>query len=245
MANKIALVTGGSRGIGRAISVRLAEMGMDVCILYAGNRCAAEETAQKIAALGQKALGIQCDVADESQVSAAIAQMKETFGAADVLVNNAGITKDALVMRMRDEDFKKVLDTNLLGAFHLIRATYPDFLRKRAGRIINISSVSGLMGNSGQANYAAAKAGMIGLTKTVAKELSSRNITCNAVAPGFIKTDMTDALSESVRKAAEGMIPMKRFGTPAEVAEAVAFFAGDAAGYVTGTVLRIDGGLDM
>jgi len=146
---------------------------------------------------------------------------------------------------MRDEDFKKVLDTNLLGAFHLIRATYPDFLRKRAGRIINISSVSGLMGNSGQANYAAAKAGMIGLTKTVAKELSSRNITCNAVAPGFIKTDMTDALSESVRKAAEGMIPMKRFGTPAEVAEAVAFFAGDAAGYVTGTVLRIDGGLDM
>lgn len=243
--DKIALVTGGSRGIGRAICERLAQAGMDVCFLYAGNREAARETERLVEAAGRRALAIRCDVSDESQVSDAVAQMKAELGPADVLVNNAGITRDKLAMRMTDEDFKAVLDTNLLGAFHLIRATCPDFLKKRAGRIVNISSVAALMGNPGQANYAAAKAGMIGLTKTIAKELAPRGITCNAVAPGFIETDMTEKLGERALEAARTQIPLGRLGGPADVAEAVAFLAGGQAGYITGTVLKVDGGLDM
>ena len=235
---RTALVTGASRGIGRAIAERLAKEGCDVAVIYAGNREAAEQTCQMVEETGGKSLCIRCDVADPEQ-------SRQEWGGIDILVNNAGIVKDALVLSMKEEEFQEVLQTNLSGAFYMIKNCYHQFMKRKSGRIINISSVSGLMGNAGQANYAAAKAGMIGLTKSVAKELAGRNVTCNAIAPGFIKTEMTDALSERVKEGACAQIPMKKMGQSEDVAAAVAFLAGEDAAYITGQVVCVDGGLSM
>jgi len=245
MNGKTALVTGGSRGIGRAIALKLASMGANVAILYAGNAEAAEKTAADIAAQGVRSLAVQCDVSDFEQVTAAVARVKEALGPVDILVNNAGITRDKLALRMSPEDFDSVLAVNLNGAFHMIRALYADFMRRRSGRIINIASIAGVMGNAGQANYAASKAGVIGLTKSIARELAPRGITCNAIAPGFIETDMTAAMNQDAFEAMRKTIPLGRVGQPENVAELAAFLAGDAAGYITGAVIHVDGGLYM
>lgn len=242
---KTALVTGASRGIGRAIAVRLAKDGCDVAVIYAGNKEAAEETCRMIEENGAKSLAVCCDVSDPQQCKDAVKQVMDTFGSIDILVNNAGITRDALVLSMKEEDFQKVIDTNLNGAFYMIKNTYHAFMKRRKGRIINISSISGVMGNAGQANYAAAKAGLIGMTKSVAKELAGRGITCNAIAPGFIQTDMTVVLSDKVKAAVQEQIPMKKMGLVDDVAAAVSFLAGEESGYITGQVLCIDGGLSM
>lgn len=245
LAGKVALVTGGSRGIGRAIALKFAAEGADVAILYAGNTTAAGETALEIEKLGRRALVLQCDVADLAAVDAAVKETIGALGGIDILVNNAGIVRDKLVLSMKREDFDAVVDTNLGGCFNTVKACYSHFMKKRAGRIINISSVVGLMGNAGQANYAAAKAGLIGLTKSVAKELAARGVTCNAIAPGFIATEMTDDLSEKARDAMLGLIPAKRAGSAEEVANAALFLASDLAAYITGEVLRVDGGMCM
>ena len=245
LKGKVAVVTGGSRGIGRAIALKMADYGADVAVLYAGNSQAAEETCNAARAFGVRAVCYQCNVADAEEVEKTAAQILEQFGGVDILVNNAGITRDALVLKMGIEAFDAVISTNLRGAFLMIKQFYPHMMRKRRGRIINIASVSGLMGNPGQANYAAAKAGMIGMTKTVAKELAARNVTCNAIAPGFIETDMTGALSDVIREEAVKNIPLKRMGKPEEIAALAAFLASDAAGYITGEVIRVDGGLAM
>ncbi len=245
LEQKTALVTGGSRGIGRAISVEFAKNGADVAFFYAGNEDAARAAESEITALGRRCLALRCDVSDEAAVKEASAKVLEAFGKLDILVNNAGVVRDGLVLSMKEADYDAVLDTNLKGAFHLIRQFYSPMMKKRSGRILNITSVSGLAGNAGQANYAAAKAGLIGLTKSVAKELAARGITCNAVAPGFIETDMTAALPEKTREAAVGAIPMKRMGAPEEVAALCVFLASDAASYITGEVIRVDGGLCM
>ncbi len=245
MKGKIALVTGGSRGIGRSIALKLASMGADIAIFYAGNEAAANAAVEELRAMDVRAMAVRCNVADFDEVTAAVAQVRETLGAVDILVNNAGITCDKLALRMSDEEFARVVNVNLNGAFHTIRATYSDFVRKRAGRIINISSISGLMGNPGQANYAASKAGLVGLTKSIARELAGRGITCNAVAPGFIRTDMTGAMNAETLEKAVANVPVKRIGEPEDIAEAVAFLAGDAASYITGMVLKVDGGMYM
>ena len=243
MKGKIALVTGGSRGIGRAIALKLAEAGCDVAVLYAGRRDAAEETVQQLQGLGARAICVQCDVSDENQAAAAFKQVSDELGLPDILVNNAGIVRDGLAMRMSAENFRAVLDTNLTGAFNMIHACLPGFLRRRSGRIINISSVSGMMGNPGQANYASSKAGLIGLTKTIAREVASRGITVNAVAPGFIETDMTRSMNVDALNAGVKQVPMGRMGRPEDVANAVRFLASDEAGYITGSVLKVDGGM--
>ena len=245
LKDKVALVTGGSRGLGRAIALKLAENGASVAIFYAGNVQKAAETVAEAEALGAKARAYQVNVADFAAVEEAVKAVKADFGGVDILVNNAGITRDKLTMRMSAEDFDDVLSVNLNGAFHTIRALYSDFVRRRSGRIINITSVSGLMGNPGQANYAASKAGLVGLTKTIAKELAGRGITCNAIAPGFIETDMTAAMNEGALTKALELVPMKRMGQPEDIANAVLFLAGDTAAYITGTVLQVDGGLYM
>ena len=243
MKGKIALVTGGSRGIGRAIALKLAEAGCDVAVLYAGRRDAAEETVQQLQGLGARAICVQCDVSDENQAAAAFKQVSDELGLPDILVNNAGIVRDGLAMRMSAENFRAVLDTNLTGAFNMIHACLPGFLRRRSGRIINISSVSGMMGNAGQANYASSKAGLIGLTKTIAREVASRGITVNAVAPGFIETDMTRSMNVDALNAGVKQVPMGRMGRPEDVANAVRFLASDEASYITGCVLKVDGGM--
>lgn len=243
MKGKIALVTGGSRGIGRAIALKLAEAGCDVTILYAGRADAAQETVDALEQAGVRAMAVKCDVADGAQVQAAVREISENFGVPDVLVNNAGIVRDGLAMRMSTEDFRAVIDVNLIGAFNTIHACLPAFIRRRSGRIINISSVSGMMGNAGQANYASSKAGLIGLTKTIAREVASRGITVNAVAPGFIETDMTRSMSEAALKSGLAAVPMGRIGRPEDVANAVRFLAGDEAAYITGCVLKVDGGM--
>ena len=243
MKGKIALVTGGSRGIGRAIALKLAEAGCDVAVLYAGRKDAAEETVKQLQGLGVRAICVQCDVSDENQAAAAFKQVSDELGLPDILVNNAGIVRDGLAMRMSTESFRTVLDTNLTGAFNMIHACLPGFLRRRSGRIINISSVSGMMGNAGQANYASSKAGLIGLTKTIAREVASRGITVNAVAPGFIETDMTRAMNEAALNAGVAQVPMGRMGRPEDVANAVRFLASDEASYITGCVLKVDGGM--
>ena len=243
MKGKIALVTGGSRGIGRAIALKLAEAGCDVAVLYAGREDAAKETVAAIEALGVRAMAVKCDVADAAQVADAVKRVSDELGVPDVLVNNAGIIRDGLAMRMSAEDFKAVIDTNLTGAFNMIRACLPQFVRRRSGRIINITSVSGMMGNVGQANYSASKAGLIGLTKTIAREVASRGITVNAVAPGFIETDMTKGMSEAALKAGLSAVPMGRIGKPEDVANAVNFLASEEAAYITGCVLKVDGGM--
>ena len=242
---KTALVTGASRGIGRAIALQLAKDGCNVAVIYAGSEQAAQDTCAEIEALGVQSLCIRCDVSDSQQCAQAVAQTVETFGGIDILVNNAGITRDGLLMSMKEEDFQKVIDTNLNGAFYMIKHSCRQFIKRRSGRIINISSISGVMGNVGQANYAAAKAGLIGLTKTTAKELAGRNITCNAIAPGFIQTDMTAVLSDKVKTAISEQIPLGRMGDVQDIAAAVSYLASPQAGYVTGQVLRIDGGLNM
>lgn len=238
---RIALVTGGSRGIGRAIARQLTKDGCLVAILYAGN----EQAAGEAIAVGDCVLAIRCDVADEQQVIAAVKQVKEQLGSIDILVNNAGITRDGLCMRMSDADWSQVINTNLSGAFYTIKAVSPDFIRRRSGRIVNISSASGVIGNAGQANYSAAKAGMIGLTKAVSKELAPRGITVNAVAPGFIETDMTKAMSEQTLDLALKAVPLSRIGQPEDIASAVCFLCSDAASYITGQVMSVDGGLTM
>ncbi len=245
MRDKIALVTGGSRGIGRAVALRLAKEGAHVAFLYAGNEEAAQKTLDDILALQGKAMALKCDISSLSAVQEAFARVKQEWGTVDILINNAGITMDGLTPRMTQEAFDRVIQVNLNGAFYAIRTAYGDLLRKRWGRIVNISSVSGLMGNPGQANYSAAKAGLIGLTKTIAKELAARNITCNAVAPGFIETDMTEKMGRELIEKAVQAVPAKRMGTAEEIAAAVAFLCGEEAGYITGAVLQVDGGLYM
>lgn len=245
LEGKNAVITGGSRGIGRAIVARFAKEGANVAIVYAGNEAAANETCALAQEYGVTAKAYRCDVASFEQTQSTVESILKDFGKIDILVNNAGIVRDALVLSMKEEDFDAVLQTNLKGAFNMIKHCYGKFMRQRSGRIINITSVSGLMGNAGQANYAAAKAGLIGLTKTVAKELAGRHVTCNAIAPGFVQTDMTAELNDKVIETASAAIPMKRLGSPEDIANAVLFLAGEGAGYITGVVLRVDGGLSM
>ncbi len=241
LSGKVALVTGSTRGIGRAIAETLAEAGARVAVV--GRDLPRAEAAA--AEIGHGAKGFACDVSDTAQVSQLVTDVEAAFGTLDILVNNAGLTKDNLIMRLKDEDWDAVIDANLRGAFASIRAASRGMMKRRSGRIINISSVVGVIGNRGQANYAASKAGLIGLTKSVAKELASRNILCNAVAPGFIATDMTAALGPEQKKALESQIPLERLGSPADIASAVAFLASDHAAYITGQVLVVDGGMVM
>ncbi|HYW49467.1 MAG TPA: 3-oxoacyl-[acyl-carrier-protein] reductase [Gemmatimonadaceae bacterium] len=241
LSGKVALVTGSTRGIGRAIAETLAGCGARVAVV--GRDLPRAEAAA--AEIGHDARGFACDVSDTTQVATLVADVEAAFGTLDILVNNAGLTKDNVIVRLKDDDWDTVLDANLRGAFASIRAASRGMMKRRSGRIINISSVVGVIGNRGQANYAASKAGLIGLTKSVAKELASRNILCNAVAPGFIATDMTAALGDDQRKALEGQIPLERLGSPADIASAVAFLASDHAAYITGQVLVVDGGMVM
>ncbi len=243
LTDRIALVTGASRGIGRAIALELAEQGATVVANYAGSQQAAEELVSVIEASGGAAYACKADVSDPGACAGLVDTVVEQYGRIDVLVNNAGITRDGLLVRMSDEDWNDVIATNLTGVFSVTRAAGRHMMKARAGSIVNVTSVVGLVGNAGQANYAAAKAGVIGLTKSVARELAGRGVRCNAVAPGFIETDMTAALSESVREQILGGIAMKRFGEPGDVAKAVAFLASDDAAYITGQVLAIDGGM--
>lgn len=242
---KTALVTGASRGIGRAIALCLAAEGARVAINYAGNVKAAEEVKAAIEAAGGTAILCQADIADSAAVEAMVANVVKEFGTIDILVNNAGITRDTLLMRMKDEDFAKVLDTNLKGVFYCTKAVSKLMMKKRSGRIVNMASVVGLVGNAGQTNYAAAKAGVIGFSKSAAKELASRGITVNVVAPGFIGTDMTAGLPESVKEKMLTDIPLGRMGEPEDVASAVLFLASDQASYITGQVVNVDGGMVM
>ena len=245
LSGKTALVTGAAKGIGSEIAKTLAGYGAEVIVHYHGSEEKAEKTVEAIRAMGGKAEKFRCDVADYDAVKEMMDHVIKEHGKIDILVNNAGITKDGLILKMTEGDFDSVLSANLKGTFHCIRHTARQMLKQRSGRIINISSVSGVLGNAGQANYCASKAGIIGLTKSVAKELGSRGITVNAVAPGFIKTDMTDVLSDSVREAIGEQIPLKRFGEPRDVAEVVAFLASDSAAYLTGQVISVDGGMAM
>lgn len=240
---KIAVVTGGSRGIGAAIARKLASLGADIAIVYAGNGEAAEAVCADCRALGVRARAWQCDVSSFEAAKKAVGEIKAEFGTVNILVNNAGITRDGLVAMMKEKDFDDVIGTNLKGAFNMIRHCSPLFIRNRGGRIINISSVAGVMGNAGQANYSASKAGLIGLTKSVARELAGKGITCNAIAPGFIKTDMTRDFDDSNPLVAG--IPLGRMGSADDIAETAAFLAGDGAGYITGEVIRVDGGIAM
>lgn len=245
LAGKVALVTGASRGIGKAIACKLAREGAKVIINYNGSKEKAEAVKSEIEAAGGQAEVYQCDVSDYTACETFIQTVIKEEGSLDILVNNAGITKDGLLMKMSEEDFDKVLDTNLKGAFNTIRFSSRQMLRQKGGRIINMSSVVGVSGNAGQANYAASKAGVIGLTKAAARELASRGITVNAIAPGFIETDMTDVLSDKVKEASEAQIPLGHFGKPEDVAAAAAFLASEEARYITGQVLHVDGGMVM
>lgn len=245
LTGKTAVVTGGSRGIGRAICIELAKQGANVVVNYSGSEDKAKQVVLEIEALGAKAIAIQANVADSATVDAMMKQAVATFGSLDILVNNAGITRDNLLMRMKEQEWDDVIDTNLKGVFLCTKAVTRQMMKQRAGRIINISSIVGVAGNPGQANYVAAKAGVIGLTKTCAQELASRNILVNAIAPGFITTEMTDSLPEELKEAMLKQIPLAKLGQPEDVAKAVVFFASDQANYITGQTLHIDGGLVM
>lgn len=244
-SGKTAVVTGGSRGIGRAVCLELAKGGANVVLCYAGNEAAAAETVSACEALGAKALAVKCDVADGAQVKALMDEAVKTFGRIDILVNNAGINRDGLLMMMKEEDFDAVISANLRGTFLCMKAVSRTMMKQRYGRIVNLSSVVGLRGNAGQVNYAASKAGVIGMTKSLAKELASRGVTVNAVAPGFIDTDMTAAMPEAAKTATLASIPMQRLGAPEDIAKAVAFLASDDAAYITGQVIAVDGGMAM
>ena len=241
LEGKIALVTGASQGLGKAIALKLAENGADVAIIFVGPQEPALETKAEIEALGRRAECYPCDVRDEQAVEDTVAQVKKDLGKVDILVNNAGVTRDGLMVTMKDEDYDMVLDINLKGAFHMIHACYRDFMRKRSGKIINISSIAGLVGNVGQVNYAASKAGLIGLSKSVAKELGSRGVCCNCIAPGFIETDMTKDIKEDNPLLVQ--VPMKKMGTPEDVANVALFLASPESDYITGETIRVDGGL--
>lgn len=244
--DKVVLVTGGSRGIGRACAVAFARAGAAVVVIsYAGNEAAAQESVKLVQEAGAKAEAVKFDVADSAACAAAVDSIVKTHGRLDVLVNNAGVAVDGLVMRVKDEDWDKQLDTNLKGAFALIRAASRPMMKQRGGAIINLTSIVGESGNAGQAAYSASKAGLIGLTKSVAKELASRNIRVNAVSPGFIGTDMTAGINDEMRKKMVENIPLARLGTPEEVANAVVFLASDSAAYITGEVLKVNGGMYM
>ncbi|MCI7261150.1 MAG: 3-oxoacyl-[acyl-carrier-protein] reductase [Selenomonas sp.] len=245
LGGKVALVTGASRGIGRAIALRLAGEGAKVAINYAGNTAKAEAVKAEIEQNGGEAILVQADVADSSAVEAMVAKVTEAFGQIDILVNNAGITRDGLLMRMKEEDFDAVVNTNLKGVFHCTKTVSKLMMKKRSGRIINMASVVGIMGNTGQTNYAAAKAGVIGFSKSAAKELAARGITVNVVAPGFIDTDMTAAMTDKAKELTLTGIPMKKMGTPEDVANAVLFLASDCASYITGQTVNVDGGMVM
>lgn len=240
LKGKIALITGASRGIGRAIALKYAALGADIAVIYAGSADKAREVCEAARALGVRAEAFQCDVSDFDAVRLTVDAVKAALGPVDILVNNAGITRDGLLVSMKEDSFDRVMDTNLKGAFNMIRHCSPMLLKKKRGKIINITSVSGLIGQAGQANYSASKAGMIGLTKSVARELASRNICCNAIAPGFVRTEMTARLDGSPLLAG---IPLGRMGTPEEIAELAAFLAQDVSDYITGEVIRVDGGL--
>lgn len=245
LAGKTALVTGASRGIGRSIALLLAERGADIAVNYAGNTAAAEAVKAEIETLGRRAVLIRADVADTAACEAMVAETMEKLGKIDILVNNAGITRDGLLMRMKEEDWDAVLATNLKSVFNCTKAAVKYMMKARSGRIVNISSVVGTMGNAGQANYAAAKAGIIGFTKATAKETAARGITVNAVAPGFIATDMTAVLPEKVVENLKANIPMGRLGAPEDIAKAVAFLVSDEAAYITGQTLHVNGGMLM
>jgi 3-oxoacyl-[acyl-carrier protein] reductase len=245
LTGKTALVTGGSRGIGRAIALRLATQGADVAFTYKGNAAAAADTTAAIEGLGRKALAIQADASQPDAAETVVKTALDAFGKIDILVNNAGVTRDDLIMRMTPEAWREVLETNLFGAFWMIKAVTRPMLKARGGRIVNITSVSGQAGQMGQANYSSAKAGLIGLTKATARELASRSITCNAVAPGFVLTELTQDLPDALKNEITARTPLGRFGETTEVADAVAFLASDEAGYITGQVLAVDGGLVM
>jgi 3-oxoacyl-[acyl-carrier protein] reductase len=245
LTGKAALVTGGSRGIGKAIGLRLARQGADVAFTFKGNAQAARDTAAEIEAIGRRALPIQADASDPESAETVVKSVLEAFGKVDILVNNAGVTRDDLIMRMSAEAWREVLETNLFGAFWMIKAATRPMLKARGGRIVNITSVSGQAGQTGQANYSSAKAGLIGLTKATARELASRSITANAVAPGFVLTELTKDLPEALQAQINERTPLGRFGTTEEVADAVAFLVSDEAAYITGQVLAVDGGLVM
>lgn len=243
LKGKIALVTGAAKGIGRAIALALAEEGATVVVNYNGSKERAEQTVEEIRALGADGLAYQCNVADTEAALAMVKEVTVRYGRLDILVNNAGVTRDNLIMKMSEEDFDAVISANLKGCFNTIKAASRQMLKQRAGRIINITSVSGILGNAGQANYAASKAGIIGLTKTMARELASRGITVNGVAPGFVDTDMTRALPEGVKEAAVKQIPLGHFGKPEDIAHMVAYLASEKAAYITGQIISVDGGM--
>jgi len=245
LENKTAVVTGASRGIGLAVAKKLASQGANIAVLYVGDTAEGENAKKELEELGVKVGLYYCDVSNFEESKATVDKVIEDFGGIDILVNNAGIVRDKLVIKMAEADFDAVINVNLKGTFNMIKHTYTHFMKKRAGRIVNVSSIVGLQGNAGQANYSASKAGVIGITKSVAKELAGRGVTVNAVAPGYIMTDMTNALSDKVKEQFTSAIPMKRGGTPEDVANVISFLCSDAASYVTGEVIRVDGGLAM
>lgn len=243
LKNKVAVVTGGSRGIGRAICSAFCKNGADVAFLDVGSAEQTAETVTELSSFGTKVKAYQCNITDYAETEAVFKEILAEFGTVDILVNNAGITRDKLLLGMKPEEFTAVIDTNLVGAYNTVKQVYPVMMKKRSGKIVNISSVSGIMGNAGQTNYSASKAGLIGFTKSLAKELAARGVCCNAVAPGFVATNMTTAFAEN--EALLSSIPLKRFAQPEEIAALVLFLSSDNANYITGEVIRIDGGLAM
>lgn len=244
-SNKVAIVTGGSRGIGKAIAKKLASFKANIVINYTSSETEALKVKEEIESLGVECMTVKCDVSKSEDVNNMVSEVMDRFGKVDILINNAGITKDALIMKMKEEDFDKVIDVNLKGVFNCTKAVTKPMMKQRNGKIVNMASVVGVMGNPGQANYCASKAGVIGFTKATAKELASRNININAVAPGFIETAMTDVLKDDVKESMLSSIPMKKFGTPEDIANLVIFLCSDMSTYITGQVVHVDGGMVM